>query len=1145
MKGLLTNIDPINQPEDSFTFVLNAVLEQDGNDFNYQNPLGNTKITGIDKIFGSINLQDDDILIFCTINGSDQIGIFNTDSYTPIIAADFNFNNTIKATWRLIRNCDRIIYFADGSNPDRAINIDRLTDYFTNGVFDVSKTELNYSVPKPVISSTEITNTGRLRIGTYWVAVELLDASLNQVAVSNISDPIPIGNGLDKTLFPESEGGIDPISAGIRINLSSVDKSYPYVRLNLITKSNLVYQSPPLPSTLARFNIGNITDYTQGTIETLLLEKANYVTSLSITQVDQRLVRSNLKESDSDWNNFQKAANEIKVGYKFTNKTKTLAHDEIYALGIRYIYKDKISPVFHIPGRAKTNLDRNIVIPDNNTAHLPAKSSYEYWEVYNTGDSERLAYYESPSLYPMTKQCDGSFVYGDLAGTPIRHHKTSLKVGNGNSPVSFTFDFTNINYPDPAIIGHEIVWANYENTVIDEGILMPEHTYGEQSNGANKNFGLIPGQSNLPNNTTFNTNYASFISQDVVFNKNIEGDYVVFSSYYRELPSVALRRTYNYDPNINNVFFHREGLYAIENIQQQNRRIINKTFTEPRTASDIGLTPVFNCSMSNPLQIVQLNASTIPQKWIRAIKKISIDPYQDLESIQYRLFQEPENYIDSFLPLDVDYFRSSRNFFTGEPPTIRVYSVLHFFTGLNTKYIFNKRAVGTGENIAYKFQSGYAQDYIIRRVADLQSNGEYKQREEQTIIEQGLPEYYRYNDDFFYENKNAIHTQLPITFDYCKKCYNEFVNRIAWSQKGFAEDIGDSYRNFLANDYLTLGVTPIIDVAYYKNRLLVKSTNTSFLLSPNPRILNTDAESVFIGTGDFLAVPATEFSQTTYGFAGQQFKHASVTTEHGHAWVDNRDGKVYLFTDTLDELTKGNETLFERVLIDKETRLDWDAENKLLFLFTKDYTFSFDLDKRIVVSEYSFKPDWSFTDIKAFYTVKNFNQTEPNANGIWKHNNPIRTSFYGKKYPFVVEYVQANPPSDLHSINWISKTYDRNRRVEYPTFNKALVYNNNQSTGYFNLLEKQNFWSNLNKEVAYTDGIYRVNQLRDLGQDFEMQYIPDFNTTYRNPVNIDYNRSQWDLMNLRGLYFFIQLVYDEQFKIVFNTKDNETKETNL
>lgn len=36
----------------------------------------------------------------------------------------------------------------------------------------------------------------------------------------------------------------------------------------------------------------------------------------------------------------------------------------------------------------------------------------------------RMGYWESCELYPLDKDCDGEYIYGELAGTPVKHHKT-------------------------------------------------------------------------------------------------------------------------------------------------------------------------------------------------------------------------------------------------------------------------------------------------------------------------------------------------------------------------------------------------------------------------------------------------------------------------------------------------------------------------------------------------------------------------------------------------------------------------------------------------------------------------------------------------------------------------------------------------
>jgi hypothetical protein len=112
--------------------------------------------------------------------------------------------------------------------------------------------------------------------------------------------------------------------------------------------------------------------------------------------------------------------------------------DEVYMLGIVYVMKDgSYSPVFIIPGRGSTELDREIISvwnrdmaflvseEDFNTNYakseaeltlFPNKPVVRRFQVYNTGtrlsrDRGRMAYHESTlSTFPDIKDCNGESI---------------------------------------------------------------------------------------------------------------------------------------------------------------------------------------------------------------------------------------------------------------------------------------------------------------------------------------------------------------------------------------------------------------------------------------------------------------------------------------------------------------------------------------------------------------------------------------------------------------------------------------------------------------------------------------------------------------------------------------------------------------
>ena len=179
---------------------------------------------------------------------------------------------------------------------------------------------------------------------------------------------------------------------------------------------------------------------------------------------------------------------------------RSFMRDEVYAFGIVWFFNDgKPSPVFHIAGRRKDQLsdgtaapttepnaphsrpptspngrDSELIDPDVdilNTDHIAselqnANNMYERWQVYNTAirtstimnaDNRQVTegefgYFEaSQGAYPLTKDCEGNYVYpvdldgnGDAVSTPVRHHRmpdTTLEphvYGNNSSELNLS-----------------------------------------------------------------------------------------------------------------------------------------------------------------------------------------------------------------------------------------------------------------------------------------------------------------------------------------------------------------------------------------------------------------------------------------------------------------------------------------------------------------------------------------------------------------------------------------------------------------------------------------------------------------------------------------------------------------------------------
>jgi len=354
------------------TFALNAQLEnQHGDQLHYQNEVGTTYITEVpSEIWGQVNMERGESCIF---SGEGEIGVLSNGAFQPggltkytklYDNSELAFNSYIKGEYRLLNGCDRIVYWNDGVNPDRVINLDKI-----NLIQSIEELRQQSLVQQPVVSSLQLVNSGGiLKLGSYSFAVQLLDENLNVVSTSEVSTQINTDEpGFNLATFIEGysaeEGGKNPIAKSIRVTIENVDTNYPYLRLFAIASVETVGTSTyeisnliPTQSTV-NFTFTGLNGTTRTDIERLLVDPIIYETSQAMQVVDKRLVKANLTSKFYDYSGLQRYVNDSVtlnwVAEEVTETSRSFQSDEIYAFGIQFQYADFAwSPVFHIPNRA-------------------------------------------------------------------------------------------------------------------------------------------------------------------------------------------------------------------------------------------------------------------------------------------------------------------------------------------------------------------------------------------------------------------------------------------------------------------------------------------------------------------------------------------------------------------------------------------------------------------------------------------------------------------------------------------------------------------------------------------------------------------------------------------------------------------------
>ena len=475
------NLDQtVNQiPKGSLTYALNAAVENfDSNSVNYQNEPGNALCFNFPEgyqLIGTHSIFEKNKHIFFLVNpitSESEIGYMDNNNceYKTLVTApclNFNVNHPIHKVVHKITNCTTEIYWTDGLNPRRYLDIDNIPyiQSFSSDACDPQVTtevdcnqlliQPNFSIPN--LRVTQVLSGGDLTAGTYQFAIQYSDANgYGYSSYYSVTNPTPIADPQITTPNFNYQVG-----KSIELSISNLDVTgqWQYFNLAVIKTINAI-TSVELVGTYFIDEANKQITYTGQNQEQIRLtvldifEKYPYYDiAQDLTMVRDVLVWDQLTTIDKV--NYQKIANQITLqwqSYRIPNtenyadeinatNLRGYMRDEVYAFEIVFLLKNgKQTDGFHIPGRAANANDLFPVSPTNNDfigQPDPATGTSPWWKIYNsatvTGFSPEysnapdykgnyqygeFAYWESTDTYPCNE-----LVWGDLANQPIRHHK--------------------------------------------------------------------------------------------------------------------------------------------------------------------------------------------------------------------------------------------------------------------------------------------------------------------------------------------------------------------------------------------------------------------------------------------------------------------------------------------------------------------------------------------------------------------------------------------------------------------------------------------------------------------------------------------------------------------------------------------------
>ena len=166
-----------------------------------------------------------------------------------------------------------------------------------------------------------------------------------------------------------------------------------------------------------------------------------------------------------------------------------------------------------------------------------------------------------------------------------------------------------------------------------------------------------------------------------------------------------------------------------------------------------------------------------------------------------------------------------------------------------------------------------------------------------------FPNYYSLNKD--YSVNNTIQPNFIYNYPLNYRYSNEYPNRIIWSEKSFIEDASDRYRVFRVNDYKDINANTgkITDLFTVGNKIMLNTERNFYMIPNNNQQLKTDTSTLYLGTGQYLALDEIKIGDVNYSYAGNQGRFNRITTEFGVVFVNQEQGKIYNFSDRLNDIT--------------------------------------------------------------------------------------------------------------------------------------------------------------------------------------------------------------------------------------------------
>ena len=474
-KSLTEDITGFQKKPNDWTQARNAVNNTDRGDVGHLSNEQSNKLCASAPytIIGAIHTEGDKFVLYSTNEVDSEIGLFDESecSYITLVndqCLNFSKDHIITGQSKENFECKFEVYWSDGKNPDRVLNIEEIPykqdcqmvndclECVDLNELDCDKLRLEPLVDNLKLSVAPGATSGELLNGSYFVAAAYL---INGQRFGDYSMPSQVqglwthqntASSIDVTIdFADQR--FDEIEIVIQSfeNYQALAK-----RVGVYSTRQKKISIDQMSSSWPEVDPGNIV------INNPIDERSD-----SIFRNGDYLIRIGPK-SKFDFN-YQPLANQIATEwvsveypeyyYGDGGNNTGYMRDEVYAFFIRWVYNtgDK-SPSFHIPGRHSVPSDLALVGGRDAAVDIDDGLIPYAWRVKNTSTSDvispitnadggkvigkgKMGYWESTEIYDDDKPMIWNATYVDpqtsiniggtsdtrydLCGKPIRHHR--------------------------------------------------------------------------------------------------------------------------------------------------------------------------------------------------------------------------------------------------------------------------------------------------------------------------------------------------------------------------------------------------------------------------------------------------------------------------------------------------------------------------------------------------------------------------------------------------------------------------------------------------------------------------------------------------------------------------------------------------